>query len=87
MDGLHEARARLSDAMTLDTHQVISELHAAVLSTVKRLLSETNFEARLRRQIRLRPSSRRRPHRPADRAAMDQHREIPTIQMRPADRE
>jgi len=87
LEGLPEARARLSDAMTLDTHPVISELHAAVLSTVKRLLSETNFEARLRRQIRLRPSSRRRPHRPADRAAMDQDQEIPTIQMRPADRE
>lgn len=82
LEGLHEARARLNDAMFLDTHPVISELHATVLSTVKRLLSETNFEARVRRQIRLRPPSRRRLRRPADRATRDQEQDNPTIQMR-----
>ncbi len=66
LDGLLEARARLSDALLSDTSPVISELHAAVLSTVKRLLSETNIEVRLRRQLRLRPTARRRrqPFRP-----------------------
>ncbi|QNN54096.1 FUSC family protein [Nocardioides mesophilus] len=58
LDGLHEARARLSDLLLMDTDRVISELHFAVMSTVKRLLSELGLDERIRRQVRLRTGGR-----------------------------
>jgi hypothetical protein len=58
LQGLHEARARLSDLLLVDTAPVLSELHSAVLSTVKRLLTELSLDARMRRQLRLGRSAR-----------------------------
>jgi hypothetical protein len=69
LDGLHEARARLEDLMTAGAAPVLLELHAAVLSTVRRLLTEMDLDERVRRQVRLgllrRRSRRRRPGAPA----------------------
>ena len=69
LDGLHEARARLEDLMTAGAAPVLLELHAAVLSTVRRLLDEMDLDERVRRQVRLgllrRRSRRRRPGAPA----------------------
>jgi hypothetical protein len=66
LEGLHEARARLEELLMTDTRPGLLELHAAVLSTVKRLLRELDLDERIRRQVRLRrPTSSRRPHRPA----------------------
>jgi hypothetical protein len=59
VEGLGEARARLSDMLTFDTSPVVVELHFAMLSTVKRLLGELDLDARVRRQLRLRPEA---PH-------------------------
>jgi len=53
IDGLHEARARLDDLLMAGSDPELIELHAAVLSTVKRLLSEMDLDQRVRRQIRL----------------------------------
>jgi len=68
LEGLHEARARLNDLLLMNSAPVLSELHFALLSTVKRLLSELDLDERIRRQLRLRPApstlaraSRRRP--------------------------
>jgi hypothetical protein len=69
--GLHEARARLNELLSLDTSPLLLELHFAMLSSVKRLLSEMDLDARVRRQLRLRPPTptlrprptRRRPPR------------------------
>jgi uncharacterized membrane protein YccC len=62
LEGLHEARARLDDLVTSSTATELLELHAAVLSTVKRLLSEMDLDERIRRQVRLlRPARPRRP--------------------------
>ena len=55
---LREARARLSDLLLADTAPVLTELHASVLTTVKRLLTELSPDERLRRQLRLRRSSK-----------------------------
>jgi hypothetical protein len=67
LEGLLEARARLNEMLSIDTEPVVSELHAAVLATVKRLLSEMSLDARVRRQLRLgrrpRPRPARRPKR------------------------
>jgi hypothetical protein len=71
MEDLHEARARLNDLLLTDTAPVLVELHAALLSTVKRLLNEMDLDQRVRRQLRLMPmtqpimarASRRRPGR------------------------
>ncbi len=60
--GLHEARARLEDVLVEGTGPRLLELHAAVLSTIKRLLREMDLDERIRRQVQLRP--RRRPSRP-----------------------
>jgi len=67
LDGLHEARARLDDLLTADSAPELLELHAAVLSTVRRLLTEMDLDERVRRQVRLgRPRPRRpRPGAPA----------------------
>ncbi len=59
--GLTEARGRLEDLLTTDVDPTLRELHAAVLSTVKRLQRELDLEQRVRRQIQLRPATRPRP--------------------------
>jgi hypothetical protein len=62
LDGLHEARARLEDLMTAGAAPELLELHATVLSTVRRLLTEMDLDERVRRQVRLaRPARPRRP--------------------------
>lgn len=60
LDGLHEARARLDDRLTTGGTPELLELHAAVLTTVKRLLREMDLDERVRRQLRLRRPSRPR---------------------------
>src|SRR6478752_4754995 len=60
LEGLHEARARLDDVMMAGAPAGLLELHVAVLSTVKRLLTELDLAERIRRQIRLLPRSRSR---------------------------
>jgi len=61
LDGMHEARARLEDLMVSEASPQLIELHAAVLTTVKRLLTEMDLDERVRRQVRLlRPSRPRR---------------------------
>ena len=59
-EGLHEARARLEDLLLADSDPDRLELHAAVLSTVKRLLREMDLDERMRRQLRLQPVRARR---------------------------
>jgi hypothetical protein len=78
--GLHEARSRLEDLMTTSSTPVVSELHASVLATVKRLMAETDLDSRLRRQLRL----ARHPHRPPPRPP---HPPPPGPPPRPTDRE
>ena len=56
LEGLREARARSEDLLTTAAEPVLLELHAAVLSTVKRLESEMNLDAHLRRQDQMSPS-------------------------------
>jgi hypothetical protein len=71
LEGLQEARARLSDLLTMDTGPVLFELHFALLSTVKRTMRELDLDERIRRQLRLHPPTpplltrapRRRPRR------------------------
>jgi hypothetical protein len=71
LEGLHEARARLSDLMLIETAPVVFELHVSLLSSVKRLLSELDLGERSRRRSRLRrpprvllpETIRRRPRR------------------------
>ena len=53
LEGLHEARARLQDSLMAGGPPELVELHAAVLSTVKRLLREMDLDERVRRQVRL----------------------------------
>jgi hypothetical protein len=53
LDGMHEARARLEDLLTAGVAPELVELHAAVLSTVKRLLREMDLDERIRRQVQL----------------------------------
>ena len=69
LEGLHEARARLDDALTTESDPGLLELHAAMLSTVKRLLSEMDLDERVRRQVRLARPTRPRLPRPAPRSA------------------
>jgi uncharacterized membrane protein YccC len=57
LDGLHEARARLEQLLTSGAAPELLELHATVLSTVKRLLREMDLDQRIRRQVRLLPRS------------------------------
>lgn len=70
LEGLQEARARFEHLLTDDSRPVMLELHAAVLSTVKRLFQETDLGERLRRQIRLGGTPRRRVPRPAPRPTL-----------------
>jgi uncharacterized membrane protein YccC len=61
--GLYEARARLDELLTAGVGPELVELHAAVLSSVKRLLREMDLDERMRRQVRLMPPPRPRlPH-------------------------
>ncbi|MGH3333516.1 MAG: FUSC family protein, partial [Nocardioidaceae bacterium] len=63
LEGLEEARARLDDLLMAGTASELLELHAAVLSTVKRLLREMDLDERIRRQVRLlRPTRPRLAH-------------------------
>ena len=64
LDGLHEARARLEDLLVADLPAPLLELHAALLSTVKRLLREMDLDERVRRQVRLLRRTRPRLPRP-----------------------
>lgn len=54
MQGLSEARARLEDMTAMVQDPDLRELHAAVLSTVKRVQRELDLEQRVRRQLQLR---------------------------------
>jgi hypothetical protein len=65
LEGMHEARARLDDMLLAGIPPQLLELHAAVLSTVKRLLREMDLDERVRRQVRLLRPSRGRRTRPA----------------------
>jgi hypothetical protein len=64
VEALQEARARLDDLLLAGGPPQLVELHAAVLSTVKRLRQEVELDERIRRQMRLLPSSRRGARRP-----------------------
>lgn len=78
MQGLPEARHRLEDLSTALADPTLRELHASVLSTVKRVQRELDLEQRVRRQLQLRrpvrawPAplrphpSRRRPTSPSE---------------------
>ena len=68
-DGLHEARARLNDLLVAGGPPELLELHAAVLSTVKRVLREMDLDERIRRQVGLLHPRRRRVRRPGTRPA------------------
>ena len=61
LDGMHEARARLDDLLTTASSPELVELHAVVVTTVKRLLAETDLEQRVRRQVQLGRTTRPRP--------------------------
>jgi hypothetical protein len=61
LDGMHEARARLDDLLTTASSPELVELHAVVVTTVKRLLAEMDLEQRVRRQVQLGRTSRPRP--------------------------
>jgi len=53
MQGLPEARGRLEDLSTAVADADLRELHASVLSTVKRVQRELDLEQRVRRQLQL----------------------------------
>lgn len=59
--GLHEARTRHEDLLKAGGSPELLELHAAVLTTVKRLVSEMDLGERIRRQLRLQRKARSRP--------------------------
>ena len=61
MDGLPEARGRLEELALSDGDPELRELHATVLSTVKRVQQELDLEHRVRRQLQLRRPMRTRP--------------------------
>ena len=60
LEGLREARARSEDLLTTAADPVLLELHAAALSTVKRLLSEMDLNAHIRRHDQMLQAPRRR---------------------------
>ena len=60
LEGLREARARSEDLLTTAADPVLLELHAAALSTVKRLLSEMDLNAYIRRHDQMLQAPRRR---------------------------
>jgi hypothetical protein len=53
LEGLHEARARLDDLLMTGGPPALLELHAVLLSTVKRLMREMDLDERIRRQVRI----------------------------------
>jgi hypothetical protein len=57
LEGLHEARARVSDLLLVDSAPVVAELNFALLATVKRVLIELDLDERIRRQLRLGPAT------------------------------
>ena len=59
LDGLHDARDRLRMRVRTDCGAVLLELYVTLSTTVRRVLSEMDLEARVRRQERLRPPPRR----------------------------
>ncbi len=61
LEGLHEARARLEDLLTVEPTPELRELDAVVLSTLRRLLLEMDLEQRVRRQLQLARPVRPRP--------------------------
>jgi hypothetical protein len=67
LDGLREARTRLDETLVAGAASPEQlELHAAVLSTVKRLQGELDLDERIRRQVRmLRQTRQRSPQRSA----------------------
>jgi hypothetical protein len=67
LEGLHQARARLDDQLMAGASPGLLELHAAMLSTVKRLLREMDLDDRIRRQLRMQRPARPRPARPSAR--------------------
>jgi hypothetical protein len=60
LEGMHEARARLEEALVSGVPPALLELHAVLLSTVKRVLHEMDLDERIRRQVRLRRRTRSR---------------------------
>src|SRR3954447_24832018 len=50
LEGLHEARARLEEALLSGTSAPFLELHASLLATVRRLVREMDLDERIRRQ-------------------------------------
>jgi hypothetical protein len=58
LDGLHEARVRLEGPLIAGAPSQLLELHASVLSTVRRLLTEMDLDERVWRQVRLTPRPR-----------------------------
>jgi hypothetical protein len=69
LDGLHGARGRLEHLLIAGAPSQLLELYAAVLSTVRRLLTEMDLGERVRRQVRLglrprRPRPGAHPRRP-----------------------
>ena len=58
LDGLHGARVRLEDPLQAGAPSQLLELYAAVLSTVRRLLTEMDLDERVWRQVRLAPRPR-----------------------------
>ena len=61
LEGMHEARTRLDDLLTTASSPDLVELHAVVVTTVKRLLAEMDLEQRVRRQVQLGRTTRVRP--------------------------
>jgi hypothetical protein len=83
IEGLHEARARLDELLMTETPPELLELHAAVLSTVKRLQGELDLDERIRRQVRMRrPVQPRRRH--PSTPSMPSTPSLPTAGNRPA---
>jgi hypothetical protein len=74
LEGLHEARSRAEGLLAGGTAPELIELHAAVLSTVKRLLDEMDLDERIRRQVRLMRSTR--PRRSQHRAPRSSERPV-----------
>ncbi len=60
LEGLLEARARISDLILNDDDPARSELNFALLATAKRLSTELDIDERIRRQTRPRQSTRGR---------------------------
>lgn len=58
LEELREDRARLSDLLTVAEDPAVTELHAALLTSVRRLLAELDLQDRVRRQLRLQRPAR-----------------------------